>query len=85
MLFLLGQSPTGLESDLENEASKYEDMVQEDFINIFVGHIFDHGTVDNGGLSVSFVDFFNWDSQSFSDVVDGFVFCKIEERLKKII
>ena len=36
MLFLLGQSPTGLESDLETEASKYEDMVQEDFIDTFV-------------------------------------------------
>ena len=36
MLFLLGQSPTGLESDLESEASKYEDMVQEDFIDTFV-------------------------------------------------
>ena len=36
LLFLLGQSPLGLESDIETEASKYEDMVQEDFIDTFV-------------------------------------------------
>ena len=36
MIFLLGQSPSGIESDLETEASKYEDMVQEDFIDTFV-------------------------------------------------
>ena len=57
-------------------------VVQDDFVDVFVGHIFDHGTVNDGGLSVSFVNFFDWDVQSFGDVVDGFVFCKIEEKLK---
>ena len=36
MIFMLGQSPKHLESEINTEATRFDDMVQEDFSDTFV-------------------------------------------------
>ena len=49
-------------------------VVADDVVNVFGRHVFDFGTVDDGGLGVAGVDLFDGDSGPLGDLLDGLVF-----------